>query len=216
MKEKKQYKALIFDLDGTLIDSLPYHFLAFKELLLERNVRIHDQVLKKLMGMPTNSILKELKKHYRFRDNIEDLREERRFHYFKFLGTKNVVFPGVMKTLKELRLNYKIAIATGSSYVMYTHSTNKDFQSLFDFVSTINDVKQGKPNPDQFLLASRKLRVKPKDCVIIGDSTYDAEAAKKAGMDFIGATTGYNKNHTLLLHGALKTVHSISELKKIL
>lgn len=216
MLNPKKYKALIFDLDGTLINSLPYHFLAFKDLLLERGIRVDDNKLRKLMGKPTNDILIELKKHYKFKDNIEDLREERRYHYFKFLGLRNVVFPGVIKTLRQLRIDYKLAIATGSSYVMYTHSTTKDFQFLFDFVSTINDVEKGKPSPEQFLLVAKRLKVKPSECVVIGDSVYDAVAAKKAKMDFIGTTTGYNKNHTLLDFGAVRTIGSINELTKVL
>ena len=199
-----------------MIDSLPYHILAFKDLLLERNLRLSDEHLKKLMGKPTTDIFRELKKKYKFKENIEDLREERRYHYFKFLGLRNVVFPGVVKTLQNLRLKHKLALATGSSYVVYTHSTDRNFQALFDFVATINDVKRGKPYPEQFLFAAKKLRVKSSECLVVGDSIYDALAASRAGMDFIGTKTGYNKNQTLLKYGAIKTINSIKELLKVI
>ncbi len=215
IKERK-YKAMIFDLDGTLINSLPYHFLAFKDLLLEHDIRINDSHLKKMMGMPTTDILKELKKKYRFKENVHDLREERRYHYFKFLGRRNIVFPKVKETLKKLRFNYKIAVATGSSKVIFMHSTDKDFQDVFDFVATINDVKKGKPYPEQFLYTAGRLRAKPKDCVVIGDSIYDAIAAKRAGMDFIGVTTGYTHRQILFRHGAARVLKSVNELIKFL
>jgi HAD superfamily hydrolase (TIGR01509 family) len=215
MKPNK-YKAIIFDLDGTLINSLPYHFLAFKDLLLEHGIRIDDRHLKRLMGMPTTDILKELKKKYKFRENVQDLREERRYHYFKFIGMRNIVFKGITATLKKLRMSYKIAVATGSSKIIFLHSTDRDFQDVFDFVATINDVKKGKPYPEQFLYTAKKLRVKPAACLVIGDSTYDAIAAKNAGMDFIGVISGYSKKQTLLEHGAKRAIKSVNELTKIL
>ncbi|MFH0831949.1 MAG: HAD family phosphatase [archaeon] len=212
----KSYDAIIFDLDGTLIDSLPYHFLAFRDLLLEHNIRINDIFLKKMIGMPTSTILKKLKARYSFRENVQDLREERRYHYFKFLGQRNIVFPGVKATLKKLRFNFKIAVATGSSKVIFLHSTDKDFQEMFDFVATINDVKKGKPYPEQFLFTAKKLRAAPDRCLVIGDSIYDAIAAKRAGMDFIGVLSGYNKKSELFKEGAIKTIKSANELVRIL
>ena len=214
--KNKKYNAIIFDLDGTLINSLPYHFLAFKDLLLEHNIRIEDSYLKKLIGMPTAAIFSELKKRYKFGGNVPDLREERRYHYFKFIGQRDIVFPGAMATLRKLRFNCKIAVATGSSRVIFTHSTDKDFQGMFDFVATINDVKKGKPYPEQFLYTAKKLHARPEECLVIGDSIYDAIAARKAGMDFIGVLSGYNKKSELIKEGAINTIHSVNELAKLL
>jgi HAD superfamily hydrolase (TIGR01509 family) len=211
---EKRYSAVIFDLDGTLINSLPYHFLAFKDLLLEHGIRVDDKLLGKLIGMPTADILKHLKKKYKFNENIADLREERRYHYFKFLGNRNIVFSGVVETLKKLRLDYKLAVATGSSKVIFSHSTSKDFQELFDFVVTINDVKKGKPYPEQFNFVAKKFRIPSKRFLVVGDSVYDAMAAKKAGMDFIGVSSEYNSTKELKKEGAIKVIKKISELKK--
>lgn len=216
MAKKKRYKAIIFDLDGTLINSLPYHLLAFKDLLLEHGIRINEKRLSKMMGMPTADIFKELKKEHKFKENIQDLREERRYHYFKFLGFRDITFPGVKAVLRLLRINYKMAVATGSSKIIFLHSTDKDFQELFDKVVTINDIKRGKPYPDQFLFTAKKMKVSPKDCLVIGDSVYDAIAARKAKMDFIGVLSGYNTEKELLKEGAVRTMRSIKELKGIL
>ena len=212
----KKYELVIFDLDGTLIDSLPYHFLAFKDLMLEYGIRIDDKHLKKLIGMSTNDILKDLKKKYKFKERIQDLREERRFHYFKFLGNRNIIFPQVRAALKKLHSSCQLAIATGSSKIILTHSTDKSFQELFDCIVSINDVRKGKPDPDELFLAARKLHAVPKKCLVVGDSIYDAIAAKSGGMDFIGVTTGYNKRQKLFKYGAIKVIDSIAELEKIL
>lgn len=210
----KEYKAIIFDLDGTLINSLPYHFLAFKDLLLEFGVRVADNHLRVLMGLSTEDILRELKKKYRYKYNNLDLIEERRFHYFKFLGQRDITFPGVKKLLEKLRLKYKISIATGSSPIVFNHSTKNDFQILFDEVITISDVKRGKPHPDQLLLAAKRLKVNPKDCIMIGDSIYDAIAAKKAKMDFIGITTGYSSQKDMKKYPSVALIKNILELRR--
>lgn len=215
-KEEKKYKAIIFDLDGTLIDSLPFHFLAFKDMMQEHKIKIKDSKMKILLGIPTPKILKELKSKYKIKENLDDLREERRYHYFKFLGNKDIVFPGVMKTLKILKKKYKIAIATGSSFVVYSHSTKKEFRDLFDFVSTINDVKKGKPYPEQFLYVSKKLKVNTPECLVVGDSMYDGLAAKRAGMDFIGVTSGYTSAKELKKYGPIKVMNSSRDIIKYL
>jgi HAD superfamily hydrolase (TIGR01549 family) len=216
MKKERKYKAIIFDLDGTLINSLPYHFMAFKDLLLEHNIRIADNQLKKLQGLSTLNILKALKKKYKFKENLADLREERRYHYFKFLGNRDITFPGVKAMLGKLRLNYKIAIATGSSKVTFTHSTDKDFQNMFDFVSTINDVKKGKPHPEQLFFIARKLKVKPEECLMIGDSIYDGITAKNAKMDFIGVLSGYTSKRELMQHSPRTILKNVNALPKFL
>jgi len=212
----KKYKAIIFDLDGTLINSLPYHLIAFKDLMLERGFRVPDRDVQRMFGRPSKEIFKFLMKKYKFKGNIEDLREERRYHYFRFLGTKNIVFPQVIETLVKLRLKYKVGVATGSSYVTYSHSTDRDFQSLFDFTSTINDVKRGKPFPDQLLYVMKKLNVKPDECLVVGDSVYDGIAAKKAQADFIGVTSGYTSAKELKKYGPLIVLKSVNELGKFL
>jgi HAD superfamily hydrolase (TIGR01509 family) len=209
-------KAVIFDLDGTLINSLPYHFISFKDMLLEHGIRIDDRHLKKVIGMPSSDILKELKRKHRFGESVADLREERRYHYFKFLGNRDITFPGVKRMLRELRLTHKVAVATGSSLVTFTHSTDKDFQESFDAIVTINDVKRGKPHPDQLLLAAKRMRVKPDCCVMVGDSVYDGIAAKRAGMRFVGVTSGYTSRKELAGIGAVAVIRSAGRIKEVL
>jgi HAD superfamily hydrolase (TIGR01549 family) len=216
MKKEEKYKAIIFDLDGTLINSLPYHILAFKDLLLEHNIRIDEEHLKKLVGLSTKNILEILRKKYHFKENIADLREERRYHYFKFIGRRDITFKGVQKLLENLRLNYRLAIATGSSRVTLTHSTDTNFQRMFDEIVTINDVKKGKPSPDQLLKISKKFKLKSSECLVLGDSIYDCIAAKRARMDCFAVLTGYTSRSELEKNGAKKILKNVTELTKIL
>jgi len=215
-KLKKEYKAVIFDLDGTLINSLPYHIKAFQDLFLEHGFRVPSNRIKHLAGLPTIGILKELKKKYHFKEKLEDLREERRYHYFKFLGRKNIIFPCVENAIKKLKKSYKLGIATGSSRVTFEHSTNRKFQNLFNVIITINDVHKGKPHPDQLLRAAKEMRVKPSECLVVGDSFTDGITAKAAGMDFVGVLTGYTKEKELKKYGAFLVLKSARELPGVL
>jgi len=216
MKKSGEYKAIIFDLDGTLIDSMPYHVAAFKDLLLEHKIKIKKGELEELIGQPTTKIFETLKKRHKFKEKVVDLREERRYHFFKFLGTQNIAFPGVMNTLKKLKKKYKIGVATGSSRITFVHSTTQDFQALFKEVVTVDDVNRGKPNPEQLLLVAKKLKVKPSECLMVGDSTFDHLAAKNAGMDSIGVLTGNHNRKELLKAGAKHVIESVNELNKVI
>lgn len=215
-KRIKEYRAIIFDLDGTLIDSMPYHFLAFKETLREHGVSMKDATLRHFMGSSTIKILRDIKKVYPFQGKVEDVREERRYHYFKILDDKKIIFPGVEELIKKLKKKYKLAIATGSSRVTTRYSINKRFQNYFDFIVTINDVKRGKPAPDQLFLICKKLNVKPFECLMVGDSLYDILAAKNAKMDSVGVLTGYTSKKELLKRGAKDVLSSVSKINSYL
>ncbi len=195
---------------------MPLHFQAFKGVLKEHGVSMKDAKLKNFMGSSTRKILQDIKKIYPFPGKIEDVREERRYYYFKALGKKNIIFPGVEKVVRDLKEDYRLAIATGSSRVTVRYSMNKKFQKNFDFIVTINDVKKGKPAPDQLLLVANKLKFKPSDCLMVGDSFYDILAAKNAGMDSIGVLTGYTSKKELIKGGAKKVFKSVREIKKFL
>lgn len=215
-KEIKKYKAIIFDLDGTLIDSMPYHFKAFQETLKEHGVSMKNATLKSFMGSSTKQILIDIKKKYPFEGNLNDIREERRYHYFQSLKNKNILFPGVENLISQLVKKYKLAIATGSSRVTTRYSIKKEFQKNFQTIVTINDVEKGKPAPDQLFLAAKKMKVNPKDCLMIGDSVYDILSAKKAGMDSIGVLTGYTSKKELQKAGATSVLKNVLGLKDIL
>lgn len=209
---KKKYKLIIFDLDGTLIDSMPYHFKAFKKTLTENGVNIKDATLRKFMGVSTKEIFQEIKKKHNFPGTVKDVREERRYHYFKSLKNKNIIFPGIEKTLKELKKEYKLAIATGSSRVTARYSTNKNFQELFDVIITLNDVKKGKPSPDQILLAAKKTKTKLSECLMVGDSIYDLISAKRAGVDSVGVLTGYTSKKELQKYEPKRVISSVNRI----
>lgn len=212
----KKYQLIIFDLDGTLVNSLPYHLLAFKKLFEKNKIKINYADIEENMGLSTENILRLLKRKYRFKESVKKLHDERRKYYAEVVLHKDIVFPGIKNMLRKLRSKYKIAIATGSSRVTLGHSIGQNFRDLFDFVSTIDDVKKGKPNPEQLLFIARKLKVKPSVCLMIGDSFYDGLTAKNAKMDFIGVLTGYTPKKDLLKQNPQTVLKSLKDLAKFI
>jgi HAD superfamily hydrolase (TIGR01509 family) len=168
------------------------------------------------MGISSESIWKIFKKKYKIKQKIKKLREERRYEYFKVLGTKNILYKFTLPTLHALKKQYKLVIATGSSKISLIHSVPKNFTNNFDFVITIDDVKNSKPNPEQLILVMKKTRVKPEETLMVGDSIYDGLAAKRAGVDFVGVRTGYTSKKLLYHAGALIVLRSIKKLPKFL
>lgn len=126
---RNKIKGIIFDLDGTLIDSLPLHVKSFIEIMKEQGITVQRREIEKMMGLPTSEIFRILQKKYGLKGRIKDLREERRRRYFRALGRRNIVFPGVIKKLKELKSRYKLALATGSSRLVFSRSALKNFMN---------------------------------------------------------------------------------------
>ena len=206
-------KGVIFDLDGTLIDSIPYHFRAFRMLLHDYGFKIPAARIKKLMGMSTLDILHSLDHVKKSGLRLADLREERHYYYFRLLGERNVEFGGAERVVRALqRKGLKVAVATASSNAIYFHSTSAKFRKLFRTVITIDDVAKGKPAPDCFLLAAAEMGLRPAECIAVGDSKYDLVGAGKAGMGFIGVLSGAGKRKEL---GRL-AVKSIMDVPRVI
>lgn len=209
-------KLIILDLDGTLINSLPYHTQAFLKVAELHGVKVSYKYVHSLMGKNSKQIFKHLKEDYGLKGEFSKLRAERREIYHKILGKKKLVFPGVLKTLQYLKTKkVKFVLATGSSYKSYILSTDKKFRNNFVFVSTVDDVKHGKPSPEQMLYVIRKMKVKKQEVVAVGDSIYDAQAAKSADIDFIGVRTGFEKGKPLEKYKHLMIINSVNDLKKV-
>jgi len=213
---EKKYSAIIFDLDGTLIDSMPYHVKAFQKLYSVRHIKVNLNEARSLMGLPASEIIAHLNKKYHVKDNALKMRDERRKYFFEFIKNKDITIKGVKKTIKELRKEYKTAIVTGSSRKSYLGSTDKEFQKLFDCVVCVDDVKNAKPAPDELLLAAKKLKASPTKCLMIGDSRFDQMAGKNAGMNSIGVLTGYTSARKLKLAGAKEVIGSVNDLNKVI
>ena len=184
-------KACIFDLDGVLVDTTIYHYLAWKRLANELGFDFSEQQNEELKGvsrMKSLEILLAIGNLTVSEDMKKILSERKNQWYCEHIGkiTEDVILPGAKELIEKLR-DKKIKIALGSaSKNAITILKNIDLIRQFDVIIDGNKVTNAKPDPEVFLLAAKELGVDPKECVVFEDAQAGIEAAVNAGMASVG------------------------------
>jgi beta-phosphoglucomutase family hydrolase len=181
-------KAVIFDLDGVLVESEHLHIEAEKQTLLKHGVRISSEELHRYTGTTANFMFTELIKKYKLNTTFKKMFDEKEKILFNLLRDNVKPTQGVMQLLVNLkRENIKLAIASSSHKKLINHILKQmGVTNCFDLVLSSEDVTYGKPDPEIFLKAASGLNVDPDECLVIEDSKLGVEAAKKAGMKCVG------------------------------
>jgi beta-phosphoglucomutase family hydrolase len=182
---KKTIKAIIFDLDGTLVDSEPNYFASDNKLLAEYGLPEMDFEMKtKYVGIGSRAMLEDIKLQYPLEESIEILLEKKNKYYLEVARENTRVFPEMLHFLKLLRENnYPLAVASGSSReVIKMILETTGIREYFSVIMSSEEVENGKPEPDVFLETAKRLGVRPENCLVLEDSQYGVEAARKAGM----------------------------------
>ncbi|WP_246588980.1 HAD family hydrolase [Pelorhabdus rhamnosifermentans] len=178
-------KAVIFDLDGTLIDSESNYLEAERRLFADYgftnyNMEIHSQYI----GFGSKEMMEDMKKKYHIHESIENLLAGKNRYYSEIARKNTVVFPEMQKFLELLHVHdYPLALASGSSPAVIDEILEiTQLRKYFQVVLSAEDVKQGKPEPDIFLEAAEQLQKDPEHCLVVEDSHFGVEAAKRASM----------------------------------
>jgi len=206
-------KAVIFDMDGVITNTMPYHFNAWKEALAKRGIWVSCYDVYKREGQPGKETVKEIfSEHSRFldRDEQKDILREKEGIFNAKVRTKFV--KGSRPFLKNLKnRGFRIAIVTGTSRKEVRKILPKEIYNLFDTVVTSDEVKNGKPNPEPFLRGIKNLGVSKKEAIVIENAPFGVLAAKKAGLCCIAVETSLPKR---FLKGADLVFKSIADLQK--
>jgi len=183
---------IIFDLDGTLVDTLEFHIKAFQQLFAEKGLKIsYDKIAENMGRTPKDTLLSLLPNLVDAPKKLEMLTQEKEQKLSKLLTTVYKL-PGAEEILKLLKANHKTLCLASStpSYNVKKILEATTLKVYFDAIVTGEDISVGKPNPEVFLVAAKKGRCSIDSCLVIGDSTHDIKAAKNAGMKVIAVASG--------------------------
>jgi len=183
-------QAVIFDMDGVIIDSEPYQSLAFKEVLAGYGLGPFQEAIVQTPGVTTERNWEAFKERYGISDSVETLSSRSRAAYVRLISGRIQARPGALELISSLKqADYRLALASSSIASVKVVVESLKLESQFDVILRGSDVIRHKPDPEIFLLAAQKLGVDPAACVVIEDSAAGVQAAKRAGMKCIATPT---------------------------
>jgi HAD superfamily hydrolase (TIGR01509 family) len=177
-------RAVIFDVDGTLVDSEENYFLADEALLAARGIRFSREEKARYVGGGNRDMLADLKARLGLADAVEALVDEKNAIYLRLAEQGTAVFPEMRRFLAGVRARgLPVAAASGSSpEVLRRVLAVTGLAAELPVVVSAEDVPRGKPAPDVFLEAARRLDVPAQACLVVEDARHGVEAAKRAFM----------------------------------
>ncbi|MNK83815.1 Pyrophosphatase PpaX [compost metagenome] len=204
-------RAVLFDVDGTLMDNNPLHVQAWKEAF--RPYKDFDETeLLRYVGMGSDSYIQALAPDLdpASREAIRNRKRE----IYRDIGANVAPFAGSKAALETAkRRGLAIALASSANRVeIERYVAIMGIAPLIAAMTTASDVKRTKPEPDLFLAALAQLSISPAEAFVVGDTPYDVQAASRAGMPTIGVLSGGFTGPTLEAAGAVMVLRDVGEL----
>lgn len=181
--------ALIFDCDGTLTDSMPIHYVAWRDVMGRHGIAFDEDRFYSLGGMPTDKIIAMLAKEHGLELDARQIAHEKEEAFLANLHLLEEI-PAITQIVREQRGRLKLAVASGGFRdVILRQIKQIGLETWFDAIVTAEDTERHKPEPDVFLEAARRLKVSPAHCRVYEDSDLGIEAARRAGMQSFDVRT---------------------------
>lgn len=184
-------KTFIFDLDGVIVDTAKYHFLAWQKLAQKLGIEFtpeHNEQLKGVSRVRSLDIILDLGGIDAAQEDKDRWLDQKNLEYLSYLVhmDESEILPGVMQVLDYLK-QHKQKIVLGSASKNAKPILEKtNILSYFDAIVDGNDVSKAKPDPEVFMLGAYRVGSKPNDCIVFEDSIAGIQAANIAGMTSIG------------------------------
>lgn len=193
-RDSMKYKAVFFDLDGTLLDSVPMIVKVTGETLASMGIQVDDLTLRHAIGIP----LKVQARRFapgREQQFLDDYREA----YLPHANDDSHLFPGTLEMLNELHAQgCQVGLVTSKN----ARGTEKAIEltglaGVFDCIVTADDVERHKPEPDPILHGMALLGVTPEESLYVGDSAFDVDMAQRAGVMMVAVSWGARTHQEL-------------------
>lgn len=180
-----KFRAYLFDCDGTVADSMPLHYKAWKRALAEYGCTYNEDLFYAWGGKPVRKIISDLNQMQGLSMPVELLAERKEGYYHEQLPELKAI-PEVLEHIEAQYGRIPFAVVSGSRRASVVGSlTALNLLDKFDILVCAEDYKHGKPAPDAFLLAASKLGVAPQDCLVFEDTDLGIQAATAAGMQSV-------------------------------
>jgi len=208
-------KAIIFDLDGTLVDSLPYHHESWRIFFKNNNLEEHDfsEVLKEYKGGGTLELMTSVFGDMYTKDELKKMTDDKEIIFRDIYKSKIYPIEGLIKFLDNLKEN-NILLSIGSNAIRENVLMTIEELGITDYFSSIicgDEVSKGKPDPEMYLKTLSNLKMDKNECIIFEDSIEGVTAAKNAGIKSIGVTSSQS-SEILKSFGAFKTINDYTEI----
>lgn len=179
------FRAYLFDCDGTIADSMPLHYKAWKKALAEYGCTYDEDLFYAWGGKPVRKIIADLNEMQGLNMPVDDLAEHKEQLYHAQLSELRAI-PDVLEHIEAQHGRIPFAVVSGSRRASVIGSlTALGLLDKFDVLVCAEDYKRGKPAPDGFLMAAQKLGVAPEHCLVFEDTELGIQAAKAAGMQSV-------------------------------
>ena len=189
MASVSEHSALIFDFDGTLVDTGAVHFRTWAQVLRDDGVELDEEWFKARRGLAGEELIRQLNEHHGVSLEVKILSERKRRLYFELVHTVQEIKP-VTDIVRASLGRFPMAVASANirpQVVITLEATG--LIDYFGAIVTSEEVLNHKPHPDLFLLAAERIRAEPSRCVVYEDSEEGIEAARRAGMSVIDVRT---------------------------
>lgn len=209
----RNIKAIVFDMDGVIIDSMEYHAVSFAETLGDMGVDIDSRRVYELEGMGSELVIKKLLEDKDVdieKATLDRLVKKKRRMFDEINKAKP--FPGIKEIVEILRDGFKLGLVTGSNRENVEEFIRKYFTDTFDAVVTEEDTEGKKPEPDPYLDCLERLDLGYDECLVIENAPLGIESAKKAGIE-CWAIASYLDKKVLEEAGADMIFNDHGELK---
>jgi HAD superfamily hydrolase (TIGR01509 family) len=213
MSQKPKPKAVVFDLDGLMVNTEDLYQDVGGEMLRRRGKLFDAELLDAMMGRPADVALKIMIDWHALDATIEELASETDELFENLLDERLAVMPGLLPLLARLeaaRLPKAIATSSGPDFVSRVLS-KFDLARRFQFILTCDDIAQGKPHPEIYLLAARRFGLQPSELLVLEDSQNGCRAAIAAGTVAVAVPGGHSHRHDF--SGAALVAESLADAR---
>ncbi len=183
-------EAVIWDMDGVIADTGKYHFQAWQDVFQKRGIQFTLEEFKRHFGQRNDTIIRYACKGNISPEELDAVAREKEANYRDRVAANVKALPGAIELIKSLR-QHRIKMAIASSAPpenIHLIIDSLGIEPYFEAIVWGREVTEGKPSPQAFLLAAKKLGVTPQNCVVIEDAVAGVAAAKRAGMKCIAVT----------------------------